>query len=273
MLSRIKLYIDAYYQTLNIAPIKKYDIKVLVLDGFDFENKANQLMENEGINTTDMPMFWYFDEDKENIYIVIKDDIFLEDNDERFGLECLYSQLTEITGTFNGELVYPFFDIVKKAASFSEAAFEYWKEFYCTFMATLCIKEMFEDVGKEGYDTETIRDNAIDLLLKTVEDTELDVNVKMSTLLYLFGKMAATERNLYRITNLRPLLEGSGIEDTVQELYGALTRMEPQSKNLFALKSIFNGYEKLKKAFEAGNVLTDKLLKSEPDGGESFEED
>ena len=263
MIDRVKLYIEAYYQTLNIPPIDGFEIKILILDDFDFENKANAISQNqEYTNTTDMPMFWYIDDENNNIYIVIKQDVFLEDNDERFGLECLYSQLTEMTGLFNGELAYPFFDIMKKMAPLSEEGFEYWKEYYCTFMATLCIREMFSETGKEGYDSETIRNDAIDLLLKTIEN-DIDINVKMSTLLYLFGKISATEENLYRITNFRPLLKGSGIEDSIQELYGALTRMEPQSKNVFALNNIAKNYSKVKTKLDGGVTLAKEYEKDD----------
>lgn len=246
-------YINLYYSILEIEPLPEGSLKIKVVDDIDFFNIAKRIHETDLSQIQNYPMFWH--QNKKGGYtLVVKENVLNENVDERYGVECLYTNLTEIYYTSNGS--FPSMEanahntfIHKQVAT----GFAVWKEFYCTYIANSALMNLYASVGKEGYDIKSQRKNAKQLVnqIFTVRDAEEDV--KMSTILYAMSKMASTEDNKDMCMDFSKMLPVIDCSTSIQNLYRTLYSSVPDELTKGTLNYIGRMYSKIKKSISEGN--------------------
>lgn len=222
MLEIIYHYAEAFFQVLELEPMVGEILDITIADPAEYEKTVKQkCKDHEAL--LDAPMAWYMEGKK--AIIVIKDDTFGENTDERYGLECLYSYLAEIYYTFSG-----LFEEIRQTAvrnvfrKKATTGYAVWKEFFCTFLANCAIAGVFEELGRDDYTPERRRQMGLKLLKKTLADNEK--KSKMSVILYCTSKIATTEDNGPYIIDLKVCAPDNETAEALQTFYGVLTRAD-----------------------------------------------
>lgn len=201
---RILEYIMMYGSVMGLDVINEIDFNIKILDELDFFHETEKITEKDGSDKTILsgfPILWYETED--SYRIIIKDEIFVEGIDEKFGLECLFSVVTDIIGHYTEELKYraSLIDCFSKNAANGHAI---WKEYYCAQAANVAAAGVYEQLGKEGYEIPVVKSKVLHLL-KTIDDETIDKETRGSTLLYIMGKLASIDisrNNMFDMSTL-----------------------------------------------------------------------
>ena len=156
----IRHYIMLYGAALNLKGLNEINFNISILDDIDFCNETESMSKDSGdVALKNAPIVWT-DTDY-GPHIIINQKFFLKGIDKKFGIECLYSILTEIVGEYTGEIRY------KKTIIdfFSQHAFQgflIWKEFYCAQIAVIATSNLYETLQEEGYEDEALKKGVLD---------------------------------------------------------------------------------------------------------------
>lgn len=212
--------IEFYQDILNVNLMDELNIKYKVLDDIDFFNECKKETGSTDFSTFLVLSIPKTDEEC-SILLLIND--YLENNQDNYGLEILYSQLTNIylnnNETINNlikECRYlPFSKKTRKGIAF-------WKEYFSIYFTQTVLKEYnIEEIEDEEnpYNPKKSLKIGLNFLNKALNSKNKSYEERLSLLLYSLAKISLSEDNASNAYDLKTFIENENLKKPIQKIY------------------------------------------------------
>lgn len=175
---------DLFCEMMECEKMDEQYFQLHSLDDIDYFN----ILRDEGIDDSNIAaQYKHFKDGHIEMYVNEYD----LNNEPYVSMDVILSQLFDLYST-----TMPFYENtyaeahrIKFIKSASEG-YKYWFEFSCSFMSMKLLRLAFADIDLgEEYSDESLTQKYKEIL-KTIHTSEENIETKISTIIYLFGKLA-----------------------------------------------------------------------------------